>query len=171
MERKRAKTFACAILALSQTFFAGPVTSSARETNHSDCWKRKATERAFVRRINRARERNGLSPLRADPELGKASRSHTHGMAKQSRLYHTPGDRLGRKVTNWTTLGENVGVGGNVAELHRAFMRSQGHRDNVLYSAYRFVGVGVVSRADRMWVTVTFESRSDPGTTQRMPRC
>jgi uncharacterized protein YkwD len=164
------KKLAIAALVLSQLCLV-PVSSVARGTNHSRCWDTKDTERAFIRRINRARERNGVTRLRSDPELGKASRSHTHGMAKQARLYHTPDGRLGRKVTNWTVLGENVGVGNNVGELHRAFMNSAGHRDNVLYRSYTYVGVGVVQRNDRMWVTVTFESRTDPGTTQRTPRC
>jgi uncharacterized protein YkwD len=150
---------------------SGPELTTARESNHSRCWTVKETERAFAKRINRARDRNGRGRLRADPELAKAARSHTHGMANKATLYHTDQQRLGRKVTNWTVLGENVGVGSSVGELHRAFMRSSGHRDNVLYSSYTYVGIGVVERGGRMWVTVVFESQSDPGTTQRMPRC
>jgi uncharacterized protein YkwD len=171
MRNKRASVAICAALVVAQTLFVPSQVTSARETNHSDCWRKKATERAFARRINRARERNGRSQLRADPELAKAARSHTQGMARKDNLYHTPGDRLGRKVTNWIVLGENVGVGNDVAELHRAFMDSPEHRENVLYSSYTYVGVGVIERGGRMWVTVTFESRSDPGTRQRMPRC
>jgi uncharacterized protein YkwD len=92
-------------------------------------------------------------------------------MANKDLLYHTPGDRLTSKVTNWSTLGENVGVGNYVLELHKAFMDSHGHRDNILYSGFTHVGIGVVVRRDRMWVTVIFEGRTDPGTTLKMPRC
>ena len=171
MPRIGARIAVLAALILGQTALSAPETTTARESNHSECWRIKPSERAFAKRINRARDNNGRGRLRADPELAKAARSHTHGMARKTSLYHTPQPRLGRKVTNWMVLGENVGVGGSVSELHRAFMQSPGHRENVLYSSYTYVGVGVVERAGRMWVTVTFESRSDPGTTQRMPRC
>jgi uncharacterized protein YkwD len=146
-------------------------TASSSATNNSTCWKSKSTEREFARKINTSRDRAGEGRLKLDPELSKAARSHTFGMAKKDLLYHTPGDRLTRKVTNWSTLGENVGVGNWVGELHKAFMASHGHRDNILYSGFTHVGIGVVVRRDRMWVTVIFEGRSDPGTTLRMPRC
>ena len=171
MLRKRVPVAIFAALVMCQMFSAPTVTAGPRGTNHSRCWKTKTTEQAFARRINRARDRNGESRLRPDPELAKAARSHTHGMVKKESLYHTPGPRLSRKVTNWTILGENVGVGNDVNELHQAFMGSSGHRENVLYPSYTYVGVGVIERDGRMWVTVTFESRTDPGTTQRMPRC
>jgi uncharacterized protein YkwD len=171
MSTKRALAGVVAVLVASIVFTPATPGAAPSESNHSQCWKTKATERAFARRIDRARERNGKSRLRSDPELAKAARSHTQGMVNRGKLYHTPGDRLSTKVTNWTVLGENVGVGSGVAELHRAFMDSEGHRENVLYPSYTFVGVGVVERNDRMWVTVVFESRTDPGTTQRMPRC
>jgi uncharacterized protein YkwD len=50
-------------------------------------------------------------------------------------------------------------------------MDSSGHRANVLYNGFTHVGVGVVVRNDRMWVTMIFEGRTDPGTTLQMPRC
>ena len=169
MTHTRSRALAAASIALLQVLTVPE--ASVAESNHSQCWKTKDTERSFVRRMNRARQRNGANRLRFDPELAKAARSHTHGMVKKERLYHTPGDRLTRKITNWSVLGENVGVGNNVGELHRAFMQSAEHRENVLYGRYTYVGVGVVSDAGRMWVSVVFESRTDPGTTQRMPRC
>ncbi|MGH2703523.1 MAG: CAP domain-containing protein [Actinomycetota bacterium] len=42
---------------------------------------------------------------------------------------------------NWQALGENVGVGGDVEALHRAFMDSPGHRTNFL-GDYERVGIG-----------------------------
>jgi uncharacterized protein YkwD len=76
---------------------------------------------------------------------------------------------MSRRVTNWSILGENVGVGGNVNSLHQAFMNSPAHRDNVLFGQYRHVGVGVKMDGDTMWVTIVFESHRDPGTTLRVP--
>ena len=165
----------CGILAATVLSVIAPSTvataSGARGTNGSTCWESKSSEREFARRINGARDDAGKGRLKLDPELSKAARSHTFGMANKDLLYHTPGDRLTSKVTNWSTLGENVGVGNYVEELHKAFMDSHGHRDNILYTGFTHVGVGVVVRRERMWVTVIFEGRTDPGTTLKMPRC
>jgi uncharacterized protein YkwD len=173
--KMRTKRVLSGILAATVLSALAPSTiataSSGRSTNHSKCWKSKESEREFARKINTARNRNSKGRLKLDPELSKAARSHTFGMANKDLLYHTPGDRLTSKVTNWSTLGENVGVGNWVGELHNAFMASHGHRDNILYSGFTHVGIGVVVRNDRMWVTVIFEGRTDPGTTLRMPRC
>ena len=92
------------------------------------------------------------------------ARKHTYAMDSQNRLYHTASHKLKRRVTRWIVLGENVGVGGTVSSLHKAFMNSPAHKDNILYRPYRHVGVGVRRARGRMWVTVIFESRRDPGT-------
>jgi uncharacterized protein YkwD len=84
-------------------------------------------------------------------------------MVRAETLYHTPTDTLKRRVTRWTTLGENVGVGGTVTTLHTAFMGSSAHRSNILYSGFRHVGIGTSKSGGRLWVTVIFEARTDPG--------
>ena len=92
------------------------------------------------------------------------ARRHSWHMAEQNKLFHTPDSTLAKRVTHWRVLGENVGVGSTVKSLHRAFMDSAGHRANALYSPFRHVGVGVVRKHDRIWVTFVFESAADPGT-------
>ena len=127
------------------------------------CYSPNAKERAFVRKMNQAREAAGKGRLRLDPEISKVSKVHTRDMAGDDSLYHTSTSVLGRRVTNWILLGENVGVGGTVSSLHSAFMNSPAHRANILLSSFKHVGVGVIQSGDRLWVTVTFEARSDPG--------
>ncbi len=153
--------------------FAGfaPATTATAQTRGDGCWEVKGAERGFARRINDVRGIAKRGQLRLDPELSRAARLHTREMVKQDKLYHTPGDKLGRRVTNWTVLGENVGVGGDVQSLHQAFMASPAHADNVLYDSFRHMGVGVIKDGDRMWVTVIFEAQTNPGTTLRMPNC
>ncbi len=84
-------------------------------------------------------------------------------MVRKNTLYHTPSKKLAWRVTNWTILGENVGVGNTVLSLHQAFMNSPAHLQNILYGSYRHVGVGTVTKNGRLWVTVVFEARRDPG--------
>ena len=115
--------------------------------------------------------RNGLRRLRLDPELSKVARAHTRAMTRRALLFHSSARQLRRRVTNWTLIGENVGYGGGVAGLQRAFMTSPPHRANIERPQFRNVGIGVRRRAGRLWVTVIFQSRHDPGTSLSMPDC
>ena len=146
-----------------------PFAATATASDGS-CWTHKSTERGFAQKINTARGATGKARLSLDPELSRAARRHTWDMVRKNLLHHTAEPTLRRRVTNWNVLGENVGVGGNVDSLHGAFMNSPAHRDNVLYSSFRHVGIGVVNRGGRMWVTVIFEAQTNPGTTLDM-RC
>jgi uncharacterized protein YkwD len=92
-------------------------------------------------------------------------------MAHKNLLFHTPSDRLRRRVTHWVILGENVGVGGGVDSLQTAFMNSPEHKANIMLPGFTHVGIGTTSRGDTMWVTVLFESVTNPGTPLRMPAC
>jgi uncharacterized protein YkwD len=121
--------------------------------------------------MNVARENAGRAKLSLDPEASKVARKHTSEMVTKDFLHHTHSGTLSRRVTRWLILGENVGVGGSVRSLHRAFMASPAHKANILFGKFRHVGVGVRRSAGKMWVTVIFENRKDPGTRLRMPRC
>lgn len=153
--------------------FAGfsPAVTATAQTSQGGCWEVKGAERGFAKRINNVRGVAKRGTLRLDPELSRAARLHTREMVKQDKLYHTPSDKLGRRVTNWTVLGENVGVGGDVESLHAAFMASPAHADNVLYDSFRHMGVGTYKADGKLWVTVIFEAQTNPGTSLRMPKC
>ncbi len=150
-----------------------PGLERARPLTYSPqtCWRFRAAETAMVQRINAARNLRGDAALRLDRELSRVARVHSRAMISRNSVYHSPQQVLARRLTNWNVLGENVGAGGSILALHKAFMDSPDHRGNVLYDPFRHVGVGVVRSGGRMWVTVLFESRRDPGTTLRMPSC
>jgi len=148
-----------------------PPSWAAATRANSRCWEVKREERGFVRKTNNSRERFGRGRLKLDPEISKVARKHTREMIARNLLYHTSSTDLRRRVTFWSTLGENVGVGGTVDSLSTAFMNSPAHRDNILHSTFRHVGVGTVKGLGRLWVTVIFQASDNPGTTLRMPRC
>lgn len=132
-------------------------------TAGASCYSSTRKEKAFAGKINVARRATGKSSLRLDTQLSKAAKVHTREMVNKNLLYHTPADTLKRRVTNWYELGENVGVGSTVTSLHSAFMNSSAHRANIMYTGFRYVGIGAVKAHGRLWVTVIFESRADPG--------
>jgi uncharacterized protein YkwD len=153
----------------SHKFVLGASAGAASGDN--PCYRWKTAERGFARKLNNARVANGVHKLKLDPEVSKAAKKHTYEMVKANVLEHTTSAHLRKRVTNWTILGENVGVGGSVDSLHKAFMASPLHRDNILLPAFTNVGIGTLHRGDRLWVTVIFESVSNPGTNLRMPAC
>lgn len=153
------------------TVLAVPSVGASAATDAS-CWRVKRTEQAFVTKMNASRGRHDQGRLVLDPELSRAAQKHTKEMVSSDQLFHTGMDRLGRWVTRWTTLGENVGVGGTVTSLHTAFMSSPTHRANILLGRYTHVGVSTARDPDgKLWVTVVFESHTNPGTRLRMPSC
>jgi uncharacterized protein YkwD len=127
------------------------------------CERMDKVERAFVNRMNAARS-SSIGDLQGDWHLNTVALKHTREMVARNNLYHTPSSVFRWRVTRWSILGENVGVGGSVDSLHKAFMNSPAHRANVLYDSFNRVGVGAIKRDGRMWVTIVFEARSNPGT-------
>lgn len=100
-------------------------------------------EQEFVGRINGLRAAKGLPRLAVHPELTEVARSWAASMAKVDRISHNP--RLDKLVqADWQKLGENVGVGTTVGDLHDAFVASPTHYRNLVEPRYRWVGVGVV---------------------------
>jgi uncharacterized protein YkwD len=140
------------------------LTAAPAGAQGEKCWHHYRSERAFAKKVNLARSTRRTPKLELDKQLTVVARRHSWHMAEQNNLFHTPDSTLAKRVTHWRVLGENVGVGSTVKSLHRAFMNSAGHRANALYSPFRHVGVGVVRRHDRIWVTFVFESAADPGT-------
>lgn len=115
-------------------------------------------ESQFVSKINAERSQRGLRTLTVKSDLVEVARRHSREMAAQGDLHHN--NNLPNEVDGWTALGENVGVGPDVGELHQAFMDSLHHRENILERDYNQVGIGVVVAEDgTVWVTEVFAAR------------
>lgn len=111
-------------------------------------------EAAFVARIAAERAAAGRSPLSVADDLVAVARRHSATMAAEDRLYHNPA--LGTQVVNWLKVGENVGTGGTVDNIHAALMASPTHRDEILGASFTQVGVGVATADGALWVTQVF---------------
>jgi uncharacterized protein YkwD len=104
-------------------------------------------EAAFVAHVNSLRSSKGLRPLVVSPELTAIARRWAASMAKADQISHNPG--FSKSVrSDWEKLGENVGVGMTVDQLHDAFVASPGHYRNLVDPAFAYVGVGVVVGRD-----------------------
>ncbi len=140
MIRRTATVITAIVLAIAT--LASPVLASSGD------------EAGFVSLINSERANRGLNALDVYWDLVDDARAHAGVMAEADNIFHS--SNLANATTGWAALGENVGVGPTVGELHTAFMNSAGHRDNIL-GDWDSVGVGV-AETDKgyMFVTVVF---------------
>lgn len=114
-----------------------------------------SAEADFTARINGLRASKGLAPLSVDAELVTQARAWASNMAGQGRIFHTS-DLSNGISANWVKLGENVGVGPDVAVLFQAFVDSPTHYANLVDPKYTMVGVGVVVSGDRIFTAHRF---------------
>lgn len=112
-------------------------------------------EKAVAWRINHEHYKRKLRSLAVWESLSNTARNHSCAMARSDNLRHNP--NLTRQVRGWRILGENVAVGWNLYEIHKAWMASPSHRSNILDGRYRALGVGICRGASgAYWVTTIF---------------
>ncbi|HZM92989.1 MAG TPA: CAP domain-containing protein [Vicinamibacterales bacterium] len=153
-----ALTAACAIVLLSSAAQSGP--ADARRVSVSNV----ASD--VVSLTNAERARQGRKRLRSSPQLMQAAQIHAEQMARAGRLAHDlpkarypeTKDRLAAVKYRWTAFGENVAQGQpNAAEVLKDWMRSSGHRKNILNSYYTELGTGYATdRAGRTYFVQVF---------------
>jgi uncharacterized protein YkwD len=120
-----------------------------------------ADEKAVIELTNAERKKVGLPPLVPHDKLMRMARGHSQNMARKQVAGHDldgkgTSDR-GRDVGYPGEVGENVGAGQRgSAEAMRDWLKSKGHRENLLEKMYSEIGVGVAddSRGLRYWTQV-----------------
>lgn len=119
----------------------------------------RSNDEARVRQlINSERAKTGVGALQVSGGARSVAQEWSGHMAGHG-LAHNPdlsGDLARAGVTGWTSIGENVGYGSSVDEVHQAFMGSGGHRANIVKASYSHVGIGVVQSGGTVWVTLDF---------------
>ena len=123
-------------------------------------------ESEFIAKVNAARATNGQAPYSVAGDLTSIARQHSSDMARQQSLYHNP--NLTTQVQNWRAVGENVGEGPTVGDIHVAFMNSPEHRANILDHDFTQVGIGT-AYDDKGVLYVTEVFRKPEGSTAPAP--
>ena len=102
-----------------------------------------------VRLVNLARAAAGCGALRVDGRLTTAARLHSEDMARRDYFSHTsldgrsPWDRIEAQGYQ-AGSGENIAAGYSTpAAVMDAWMKSTGHRANILSCSSRAIGVGL----------------------------
>lgn len=150
-------TILCTAVALAAPAAASAGGSCANADAEPSQASRAAFERATVCLLNHKRQRYGLRRLARDRRLSRAAHSHASDMVRTRYFAHVSrrgrdvGDRLARtgytRGASWWLVGENLAWGAGSLSTPRlimsAWMKSPGHRANILRSEFREVGVAV----------------------------
>jgi Cysteine-rich secretory protein family len=104
-------------------------------------------------RTNAERTKRGLLPLKSNAALTRAAEWLAKDMAERGYFDHT--DRQGRDIdkrlpdfgyAEYRAMGENIAAGQRSAEeVVAGWMKSPGHRANILEPKFREIGVGITT--------------------------
>ena len=117
----------------------------------------RAYEQEVIRLVNAERAKYGIAALTEDWELSRVARYKSQDMhddryfAHNSPTYGTPFQMIRAFGLSYRTAGENIAMGyATPAAVVTGWMNSEGHRANILNSAYTKIGVGYVADG-RYW--------------------
>jgi uncharacterized protein YkwD len=136
------------VVAVLVTVTASPVIADDVTRRHS-----------MLHLLNRTRRNHGLPTFRLNVELSHFAWRHSKGMVERNRLFHTADLYQVVRAYHPSTWGENVGAAGTLRRVRTLWMRSAGHRANILKSRFRRIGIGVVKARGLVWVTAIFYGR------------
>jgi uncharacterized protein YkwD len=107
-------------------------------------------EAEMLRLVNRERQKHGLHPLQADPEMLRVARAHSQDMFAKGYFAHDnlegkdPFDRMRDANVRFSAAGENLALAQTVEIAHANLMNSPGHRANILSPNFNRVGIGIL---------------------------
>jgi uncharacterized protein YkwD len=106
--------------------------------------------------LNQIRLNHDLPRFRLNVDLSHSAYLHSRRMAERNEVFHST--NLYDRVRSYSpsTWGENVGMADFLKRVRTLWMRSPGHRANILKAGFRRVGIGVVKARGRVWVTTIF---------------
>lgn len=122
---------------------------------------------AMVGAINAERARHSLPPLTEDPRLDAIAEAHSMEMARARYFSHVspstgqPWDRVSQAGLHYRAVAENIAINQSPEAAQQALLRSPGHHENMVSTAQRSVGVGIVRHGDQVWVTQLFATLTD----------
>jgi len=106
-------------------------------------------EKKLLDLINAERAKSNLSPLIADPELMKVARIKANDMTKNnyfshySPTYGSPFDMMRQYGITFKAAAENIAGNSTIEGAVSSWMKSEGHRSNIMNSNYNYTGIGI----------------------------
>ncbi len=126
-------------------------------------------EAAIRQGINQVRQENKLKPLQNNEKLAQVARNYSRQMAEQNFFSHTgaDGSTLEKRVRAggiyYWVVGENLFKSKNISKpvspAIDGWMKSPGHRENILRPFFSETGVGVWRVGNSYYITQLFLRR------------
>jgi uncharacterized protein YkwD len=138
---------------------AAPTTRPAVAGNQSTAQKLASD---LFDRLNAERRARGLAALDWDGDLARVAGDWSAHMASTGDFAHRDLGAAGSLtgMSKFSALGENIawveGYPSMGNQLHVGWMKSEGHRANMLQRGFDSVGIGVVCSGGRAWATQNF---------------
>jgi uncharacterized protein YkwD len=137
--------------AVAPTKPASPPAAKTKKPNAPPNVANLPAETAVLVLVNAERAKAGCRALTVDSRLAAAARKHSADMVARDYFSHTTpngvtfSQRIDAEGYKWSLVGENIAAGQrNATEVMKAWMKSPGHRANILNCGYRNIGIGVV---------------------------
>lgn len=103
---------------------------------------------------NNSRTVRGIRPLGQNYQLTVKAQRWAEHLARTGPLAHS---RLPAGITyQWRSLGENVGLGSSIRQVHHGYMSSRTHRANILNSKFNYIGTGYATGRGRVYTVQVF---------------
>ncbi|WP_447007341.1 CAP domain-containing protein [Saccharothrix isguenensis] len=159
-----ATTGGCVVV--SQDGSTGPPPQSP-PADRADAPPAQRMARDIFDRVNAERAERGLEPVSWNEDLAGVARTWSEEMSRTGRFEHqdTGGLLRGDRLPGFVAVGENIfRATGPVpaGTIHAGWMRSDGHRANVVNPGWNRLGVGVFCADDgSVWATEEFGRTSD----------
>jgi uncharacterized protein YkwD len=109
----------------------------------------------IVAAMNRERAARGLRPLRLNPRLSLAAGDRIKDMFAKNYFAHVAPDGLEpffwakHRGYRYRLIGENLAVGYSGTAVVNGWMKSKGHRENILKRGFEEVGIAIADGAPR----------------------
>jgi hypothetical protein len=149
-------------------------------------YKMDAFEKQIVEFVNSQRLAHGRSRLESDSMLGRAARAHSQAMARISFFSHRSpvqgleqcDDRVRAAGGSFEAVGENIAAlaqSATAADFVQGWIKSPGHRRNLLDADWKSTGVGIARASDgKVYATQLFGVASrvalEAAAVQRVPK-
>lgn len=133
-------------------------------------------EKLILNYINKSRSKRKLRKLKSNFGLKRVARSHSNKMAKRGKIWHGNGVKIAKDNISYHGLlgfiaslfassysGENVAMTSQMGSskimahsFHKMWMKSPGHRRNILNPNFKLVGIGIKKSRKGYFATELF---------------
>lgn len=107
-------------------------------------------EQLLLNLINKEREEAGAEALKIDMQLMEVTRLKAKEMVEknyfshQSPIHGSPFDMMRKHQIDFKSAGENIAGNKTIEGAVKAWMKSEGHKKNILNDKFSFTGIGIV---------------------------